>query len=98
MRRDWGWIELLTPVTAAPYARGHLFAIESDADGTWRCELESLRLAPGKPALHPGHYIARFERGHEYQRVSVRVTAGGAEVRGEDHELPAVALELAEGE
>lgn len=98
VKRDWGWVELLTAVTTSPRGRGHLFAVEVGQDGSWLAQLDSVRLRGDRGALAPGTYIARFEQGDEYQHVSVHVRDCVIQVRGEDQELPSVALDLADGE
>jgi len=98
VKRDWGWVELLTTATTSPQGRGHLFAVEVGQDGSWLAQLDSVRLHGDRRALNPGPYIARFEQGGEYQHVSVQLRDGVTHVRGEDQELPAVALEVADGE
>ncbi len=96
MKRDGGWIELVEPRARAPVARAHLMVDRVEAQG-WHAELASLRLAPGRSSLDPGHYIARYARG-EAHVVDLDLSPVGAGVRCDDGELPAALREVSEGE
>lgn len=98
MMQEAGWVEIIDKGAARMLARGHLLVDDVRvADGSWCGHLDSIRRAPGAPALAEGDYVLRFSRTAEQRLARFEIRRNSVRVCGDDGVVPAVVSELAEG-
>ncbi len=98
MVQEAGWVEVIDKGAAQTLARGHLLVDNVRlADGSWCGHLDSIRRAPGAPALTQGDYVLRFGRNAEQRLVRFEIRRNSVRVCGDDGVVPAVVIEHAEG-